>query len=92
MLLEICFVYSDSSLLKFCMEEKGVVLCCVVLCYDVLCHACVNVEGNAHGMDSCVLFVCCKNEGMFVQLEMRLITHQRICIMLKYESLQYILS
>jgi hypothetical protein len=69
------------------------VLCSVVLPYDLLWyHASVNVEGNAHGMDSCMLFVCCKKEGMFVQLAMRLITHQRIFIMLKYESLQHILS
>jgi len=74
-------VYSDSSLLKLCMEKKGVVLCCVVLCCDVLwCHGGVNVEGNAHGMDSCLLFVCCKKEGIIVQLEMR---HQRFYIMLK---------
>jgi len=87
------FVYSDSSLLKLCMEEKGVVLCCVVLCCHVLwCHGDAHVEGNAHGMDSCMLFVCCKKEGIIVQLEMRLITHQRFYIMLKCYSLQKIFS
>lgn len=59
------------------------VLYCVVLCCDMLWwHGGVNAEGNARGMDSCMSFVCCKEEGIIVQLEMRLITHQRFYIML----------